>query len=80
MEGLEPPHLTASDPKSDVSTNFTTSGRKFQIPIRRFLRFEFLDYSFGAANVVHFRLRKCLFFTKFVDHGNRCAATKVQPE
>ncbi len=27
MEGLEPPHLTASDPKSDVSTNFTTSGR-----------------------------------------------------
>ena len=28
MEGLEPPHLTASDPKSDVSTNFTTSGGK----------------------------------------------------
>ncbi len=27
MEGLEPPYLTASDPKSDVSTNFTTSGR-----------------------------------------------------
>ena len=26
MKGLEPPHLTASDPKSDVSTNFTTSG------------------------------------------------------
>jgi hypothetical protein len=24
MEGLEPPHLAASDPKSDVSTNFTT--------------------------------------------------------
>ncbi len=24
MEGLEPPHLSASDPKSDVSTNFTT--------------------------------------------------------
>lgn len=23
MEGLEPPHLAASDPKSDVSTNFT---------------------------------------------------------
>jgi hypothetical protein len=30
MEGLEPPHLTASDPKSDVSTNFTTSGRNVQ--------------------------------------------------
>ena len=28
MEGLEPPYLTASDPKSDVSTNFTTSGDK----------------------------------------------------
>lgn len=26
MEGLEPPHLAASDPKSDVSANFTTSG------------------------------------------------------
>lgn len=25
MEGLEPPHLTASDPKSDASTNFATS-------------------------------------------------------
>jgi hypothetical protein len=24
MEGLEPPHLSASDPKSDVSANFTT--------------------------------------------------------
>ncbi len=24
MEGLQPPHLAASDPKSDVSTNFTT--------------------------------------------------------
>jgi hypothetical protein len=29
MEGLEPPHLAASDPKSDVSTNFTTSGLAF---------------------------------------------------
>ena len=27
MKGLEPPHLAASDPKSDVSTNFTTSGK-----------------------------------------------------
>lgn len=30
MEGLEPPYLTASDPKSDVSTNFTTSGKESQ--------------------------------------------------
>ncbi len=28
MKGLEPPHLAASDPKSDVSTNSTTSGNK----------------------------------------------------
>jgi hypothetical protein len=28
-EGLEPPHLTAPDPKSGVSANFTTrAGRK----------------------------------------------------
>ena len=25
MEGVEPTHLTALDPKSSVSTNFTTS-------------------------------------------------------
>lgn len=28
MKGLEPPHLAASDPKSDVSTNSTTSGKE----------------------------------------------------
>ena len=28
MEGLEPTHLTALDPKSSVSTNFTTSALK----------------------------------------------------
>ena len=26
-EGLEPPCLAASDPKSDMSTNFTTPGK-----------------------------------------------------
>lgn len=31
MEGLEPPHLAASDPKSDVSTNSTTSGDPFPL-------------------------------------------------
>ena len=30
MKGLEPPHLAASDPKSDVSTNFTTSGKELK--------------------------------------------------
>src|ERR1044072_8905708 len=34
MEGLEPPHLTASDPKSDVSTNFTTSGLRSSRSLR----------------------------------------------
>ena len=28
VEGLEPPHLTALDPKSSVSTNFTTPAKK----------------------------------------------------
>ena len=30
MEGLEPAHLSALDPKSSVSTNFTTSANLFQ--------------------------------------------------
>ncbi len=29
MRGLEPPHREAPDPKSGVSTNFTTSARNF---------------------------------------------------
>ena len=29
MEGLEPPRLAALDPKSSVSTNFTTSAVDF---------------------------------------------------
>jgi hypothetical protein len=48
MEGLEPPYLTASDPKSDVSTNFTTSGEKL------LAKSSWLIASFGAANVGHF--------------------------
>ena len=56
MKGLEPPHLAASDPKSDVSTNFTTSGFfgcNFPVkqpgPVRRSQ-----TCSLGAANVGHF--------------------------
>jgi hypothetical protein len=85
MEGLEPPHLTASDPKSDVSTNFTTSGENF---IRRggslFNRDRMLQLlnKFPAswvqnagifkrvANVCHFKQRKRPVFRKFVDNGN----------
>lgn len=29
MEGLEPAHLSALDPKSSMSTNFTTSANYF---------------------------------------------------
>jgi hypothetical protein len=58
MKGLEPPYLTASDPKSDVSTNFTTSGKnsKFQ-PIKDNTSMEFfIFWNFNwAANVGHFR-------------------------
>ena len=32
MRGLEPPHLAAPDPKSGVSTNFTTSAKKMVRP------------------------------------------------
>jgi len=31
MEGLEPTHLAALDPKSSVSTNFTTSAITFNL-------------------------------------------------
>lgn len=36
MEGLEPPNLTASDPKSDAVTNFATSAN-WSANIERFL-------------------------------------------
>lgn len=64
MEGLEPPHLTASDPKSDVSTNFTTSGGnclqsrlKFDVWRQNLTpRTSNLKQLFWAANVGHFSL------------------------
>ena len=34
VEGLEPPCLAASDPKSDTSTNFATPADHFQYEIR----------------------------------------------
>ena len=85
MEGLEPPHLTASDPKSDVSTNFTTSGvenpkDKYQIPISS-CQLEFVIYDllfhFGAANVADFTQKKRLFLSKFAVHGYPCAVTQI---
>ena len=38
IKGLEPPRLSASDPKSDVATNYTISAlvrRKCQKPMQR---------------------------------------------
>ena len=85
MEGLEPPYLTASDPKSDVSTNFTTSGveipkDKYQIPILS-CPLEFVIYNllfhFGAANVADFTQKKRPFLSKFAIHGYPCASTEI---
>jgi len=33
MKGLEPTHLSALDPKSSVSTNFTTSAKPIYCPV-----------------------------------------------
>jgi hypothetical protein len=55
MKGLEPPYLTASDPKSDVSTNFTTSGCIVEtghaLSLTRPLSLKW------AANVGHFSIK-----------------------
>lgn len=85
MEGLEPPHLTASDPKSDVSTNFTTSGYKFQKTNNKSqiealnwnLAFRICYFQFGAANVADFTQKKRLFLSKFAVHGYPCADTEI---
>ena len=85
MEGLEPPHLTASDPKSDVSTNFTTSGKKFQktnlklhFPVANWnLGFRNCYFKFGVANVADFTQKKRLFLSKFAVHGYPCPVTQI---
>ena len=35
MEGLEPAYLSALDPKSSVSTNFTTSAKPINCPVEQ---------------------------------------------
>ena len=83
MEGLEPPHLTASDPKSDVSTNFTTSGKQFRVmscELRAFgpkLEANSPKHSFGVANVADFTQKKRLFLSKFAVHGYPCTVTQI---
>ena len=82
MEGLEPPHLTASDPKSDVSTNFTTSGRRFEVSGSMLFNLKpetsnRKQLTFGAANVADFTQKKRLFLSKFAVHGYPCAVTEI---
>ena len=52
MKGLEPPRLTAPDPKSGVATNYTTSANIF---------FSF----FVSANIMTFSFLKQEFFKIF---------------
>ena len=53
MEGLEPAHLSAPDPKSGVSTNFTTSAKIIISKSEALL----LSARFGSAKIK-------LFFTE----------------
>ena len=50
MEGLEPTHLAALDPKSSVSTNFTTSA--FKAPLTGALKNDLRSIFLGAANIM----------------------------
>ena len=52
MEGLEPPSRKAPDPKSGVSTNFTTPAN-FQ-KLRKYIHFFIADLEF------HYFIRTCL--------------------
>ena len=56
MKGLEPPCLAAPDPKSGVSTNFTTSAKiqKRKKYKRKKPTATFPSSAFRAANVVAF--------------------------
>ena len=45
MEGLEPAHLSEPDPKSGVSTNFTTPAVGFYLPLKLSLKLETIKIS-----------------------------------
>jgi hypothetical protein len=49
MEGLEPAHLSAPDPKSGVSTNFTTSAIIFQS-----IETACFNPVFGSAKIIYY--------------------------
>jgi hypothetical protein len=78
MEGLEPPHLAASDPKSDVSTNFTTSGGlnqipkiKFRFPVSRGLISSLWNFYFWVAKVGLFSFARARMQFKSPNSKNR---------
>ena len=61
MKGLEPPHLAASDPKSDVSTNFTTSGKN----LNRAAKVRFLIKN--ATQINQIQKKNKIFVTDFIE-------------
>ena len=54
MEGLEPPHLAASDPKSDVSANFTTcafgAAKVMDLELKKRGVYYFYSFQFPSLN------------------------------
>ncbi len=58
MKGLEPPRLTAPDPKSGVATNYTTSA-----VTKNF-------FSFVSANIKYFSCIKQIIFKNFFFPGS----------
>ena len=76
MEGLEPPYLAASDPKSDVSANFTTWALRaakvmdlVETKHTGFLIFSHKSRAIPNVNCAGVRAHDA-FFRKFVCNGN----------
>lgn len=64
MKGLEPPRLTAPDPKSGVATNYTTSALLLSF-LKNF--FVFVSANIGQLFVfARICRKKVIFFTKFL--------------
>ena len=68
VEGLEPPCLAASDPKSDTSTNFATPA------LPKGLQIYGIFIKLLIRHVVKIKLYK---WRKFVSNGNRSAEAEV---
>ena len=67
MEGLEPTHLAALDPKSSVSTNFTTSAEIIFSPYSSKIVFQITLHLWKASakimNYFHDQQIESIFFT-----------------